>query len=334
MPATNGRLGNSMHGRPYLADMGATETTRTMKFSVTYPLVDHPCNPELLTKQSLVRFAQTAEEAGFDAMGFTDHPAPTHRWLSAGGHDALDPFSALAFVAAVTDRILLIPNIVVLPYRNPFVVAKSVATVAALSGRRFVLAAGTGYLKGEYRALGVDFDERNYLFDEAVEVLRGVWGADDFAYEGRNFLAYGQTANPKPGRVPIWIGGNSRLSRRRVARSADGWVPFRAPRALARTTKTPALETPEDLAEMLDYLWRQVDEQGRDPSEIDVCFGSGAGGSPGSDSFDADAQIEALGALGALGVTWASVNVPGDSINRACEALARYGAEVIAASRS
>lgn len=312
--------------------MSAAETGRRLKFSVTYPLVAHPCNPELLTKPSLVRFAQTAEDAGFDAIGFTDHPAPTHRWLNAGGHDALDPFAALAFVAAVTERLLLIPNIVVLPYRNPFVVAKSIATIAALSDQRFVLATGTGYLRGEYRALGVDFDERNALFDEALEVMRGVWGQDDFAYQGRNFLAHGQTANPKPGRVPIWIGGNSRLSRRRVAAEADGWVPFPAPAALARTTKTPALETPDDLAKMLDHLWRLVDEQGRERAEIDVCFGTDAGGSPGSDTFDAAAQLEALASLRALGVTWASVTVPGDSINHAVEALQRYGEEVIAAS--
>jgi len=305
-----------------------------MRFTVTYPLVHHPCNPELMTKQSLTRFAQTAEKAGFDAMGFTDHPAPTHRWLSAGGHDALDPFSALAFVAAVTDRMLLIPNIVVLPYRNPFIVAKSIATIAALSSGRFVLATGSGYLRGEYKALGVDFDERNELFDEAIEVLRGVWDTDDFAYQGRNFLAHGQTANPKPGRVPIWIGGNSRLSRRRVAAAADGWVPFPAPRALAATTKTPPLETPEDLAEMLDYLWRQVDAQGRDRSEIDVCFGSDAGGSAADDTFDAGAQIAALASLSTLGVTWASVTVPGDSINRALDALARYGEEVITQYRT
>ena len=310
--------------------MSNVEASRTMKFSVTYPLVSHPYNPELLTKESLIRFAQTAESAGFDAMGFTDHPAPTHRWLSAGGHDALDPFAALAFVAAVTERLLLIPNIVVLPYRNPFVVAKSIATIAALSNQRFVLATGTGYLKGEYKALGVDFNERNELFDEAIEVLRGVWEQDDFAYEGRNFLAHGQTANPKPGRVPIWIGGNSKLSRRRVAAVADGWVPFPAPRALAHTTKTPPLETSEDLAEMLDYLWQQVDEAGRNRSEIDVCFGTSAGGSLADDTFDADAHIAGLAKLSAVGVTWASVTVPGDSINHATEALQRCGEQVIA----
>ena len=213
-------------------------------------------------------------------------------------------------------------------------VAKSIATIAALSNQRFVLATGTGYLKGEYKALGVDFNERNELFDEAIEVLRGVWKQDDFAYEGRNFLAHGQTANPKPGRVPLWIGGNSKLSRRRVAAVADGWVPFPAPRALAHTTKTPPLETPEDLAEMLDYLWQHVDDQGRDRSEIDVCFGSSAGGSPADDTFDADAQIEGLASLNALGVTWVSVTVPGESINHATEALQRYGEQVITAVRT
>lgn len=301
-----------------------------MKFSVTYPLVTHPYNPAFLTKDALVRFARTAEEAGFSGIGFTDHPAPTHRWLEAGGHDALDPFAALAFVAAVTDRIRLIPNIVVLPYRNPFLVAKSVATIAALSDDRFTLAVGTGYLKGEYKALGVEFEQRNAIFDDALEVLRGIWTTDDFAYEGTDFLAHGQTANPKPGNVPIWIGGNSRLSRRRVAERADGWVPFPAPRVLATTAKTPPLETADDLAAMLDELWQLVDEAGRDRSGLDVSFGTPAGGSPADDGFDADAHHAGLDELARLGVTWSSVAVPGDSVDRALETLERYGREVIA----
>lgn len=301
-----------------------------MKYWVTYPLVTNPSNPELLTKDALVAFATTAERAGFSGIGFTDHPAPTDRWLQAGGHDALDPFAALAFVAAVTDHIRLIPNIVVLPYRNPFIVAKAIATIDALSGGRFTLATATGYLKGEYRAVGVDFDERNELFDEAVEVLRGVWSADDFAFEGRHFLARGQSANPKPNGVPIWVGGNSKLARRRVATIADGWCPFPAPRALAATAKTPPLETADDLAVMLDDLWRQVDRAGRDREDIDVAFGTPAGGGAGDDGFDAAAHREGLEQLAGLGVTWASVGVPGDSLARALEALERYGTEVIA----
>jgi len=193
-----------------------------MKHWVTYPLVTRPYDPAFVSKGALVRFARAAEAEGFDGIGFTDHPAPSHKWIQAGGHDSLDPFAALAFVAAVTDRLLLIPNIVVLPYRNPFIVAKAVATIDALSGGRFVLATAVGYQRSEYRALGVDFDQRNERFDEALEVLRGIWTTDDFAYEGQTFTATGQTANPKPARVPIWIGGNSQRSRQRVADVGDG----------------------------------------------------------------------------------------------------------------
>jgi probable F420-dependent oxidoreductase len=302
-----------------------------MKHWVTYPLVTHPSNPELISKEAVSRFARTAEAAGFDGIGFTDHPAPSHKWLQAGGHDALDPFAALAFVAAVTERILLIPNIVVLPYRNPFLVAKAVATIDALSGGRFVLATAAGYQRSEYRALGVEFDDRNELFDEAVEVLRGVWSTDSFAHDGRTFTATGQTVNPKPTRVPIWIGGNSALSRRRVARYGDGWNPFPAPATLAKTARTPVLETSSDLARMLDELWRLVDEAGRDPASIDVAFRASAGGSPGDETFDAAAHLAELDELAALGMTWNGVAIPGDSLQHALEALERYGEQVIRA---
>ena len=173
-----------------------------MNFWVTYPLVAHPYNPEFLTKSSLTRFSVAAEAAGFSGIGFTDHPAPSERWLAAGGHDALDPLTALAFCAAVTDRLRLIPNILVLPYRNPFLVAKAGATLDALSDGRFTLAVATGYLRAEYQALGVDFDQRNALFDEAIEVILGVWSENDFAYQGTTFAASGQTANPKPDPLP------------------------------------------------------------------------------------------------------------------------------------
>ena len=301
-----------------------------MRFSVAYPLAAGDCSAEFLTRHALVEFARAAEEAGFDGVGFTDHPAPTHRWINAGGHDALDPFAALAFTAAVTERLLLIPNIVVLPYRNPFLVAKSVATIDALSDGRFVLAVGAGYLRGEYRALGVDFDQRNELFDEAIEVMRGVWTTDDFGYEGHDFTARGQTVNPKPARrIPIWIGGNSRLSRRRVVEKADGWVPFPAPRGLAATTRTPALETLDDLRAMLDDLWRHAEAAGRDPADIDVSFTTSAGGSPADDDFNPEAHLQALGDLADLGVTWCAARIPGDSLAHATETLQRYGESVI-----
>jgi probable F420-dependent oxidoreductase len=305
-----------------------------MKFSVTYPMISHPASEELMTRQAISAFARTTEAAGFDGIGFTDHPAPTDRWLKAGGHDALDPFVALTFCSAVTERIRLIPNIVVLPYRHPLIVAKTVATMAMLSEDRFTLAVATGYLRGEYRGLGIDFEERNALFDQAVAVLRGMWTEDDFTFAGMGIDAKGLTANPKP-RVPppIWVGGNSKLSRRRVARYGDGWTPFPAPRTLSTTTKTPPLETVEDLAGMLDELWQLMDEAGRDRSEIDVAFSTPVGGRLDGD-FEADAHMAALDELAKLGVTWVGVSVPGSSLAQSLEGLERYGAEVIAPYRS
>jgi probable F420-dependent oxidoreductase len=299
-----------------------------MQHFVTYPLTTHPAHPELVSREALVRVSRTAEELGFAGIGFTDHPAPSHRWLTHGGHDALDPFVALAVVAAVTEQIRLIPNILVLPYRNPFLVAKAVATLDAIAPERFVLAVATGYQRSEYRALGVDFAERNELFDEALEVLRGIWSTDDFAFEGRHFSARGQTANPKPGHVPIWIGGNSSLTRRRVATRGDGWSPFPAPATLAKTARTPAMESLDDLAAMLDHLWRCLDEAGRDRAEIDVAVSALGCAPPGTDTFDPQRHVDTLGAMAELGVTWTSTGVPG-GIGRALEALEQYAASVI-----
>jgi probable F420-dependent oxidoreductase len=301
-----------------------------MQHHVTYPLIAHPYSPELMSKGAIVRFATRAEELGYAGIGFTDHPAPSHRWLTHGGHDAIDPFVGMGLVAAVTERLRLIPNILVLPYRNPFVVAKAAATLDMVSDGRFVLAVATGYQRGEYRALGIDFDERNRLFDEAIEVVKGIWTSDEFAYEGLHFTATGQTANPKPGNIPIWIGGNSQLARRRVAAVGDCWTPFPAPAVLAKTAKTPVLETVDDLAGMLDYLWRCVDEAGRDRKEIDICMNALGCAAPGTDEFDPQQTIDHLGELAGLGVTWTSTGVPGDSLAHALEALEQYAEGVIA----
>ena len=117
-----------------------------MYFTITHPMHRHPYHPELVSGSGIAAVAAAAEAAGFHGFGFTDHPAPSQRWLDAGGHDALDPFVAMGFAAAHTTTLRLVPNIVVLPYRNPFVVAKSGATLDLLSGGRFTLAVGVGYL--------------------------------------------------------------------------------------------------------------------------------------------------------------------------------------------
>jgi probable F420-dependent oxidoreductase len=295
----------------------------------TYPLISHPYDPEFVTGGGLTRFARAAEEAGFAGIAFTDHPAPSDKWLKAGGHDALDPFAALAFAAGATQRLRLIPNIVVLPYRNPFIVAKAAATIDALSGGRFVLSVAAGYLHSEYRALGVDFERRNELFDDALAVLRGVWSTDEFSYEGTGFAATGVTANPKPAHIPIWIGGNSPLTRRRVARHGDGWNPFPASPRLAKTTRTRTLQTLDDLAPMIEHLYRLAEDEGRDPSTLDVAFTTGKPG-PADGGYHAEDHLQCLDRMATMGVTWNSIGVPGDSVEHAIEVVRQYGEEVIA----
>src|SRR5246500_5850072 len=217
-----------------------------MRYAITHPMTSHPYNPELASGRGVAKVAAAAEAAGFHGFGFTDHPAPTQRWLDAGGHDALDPFVALGYAAARTTTLRLIPNIVVLPYRNPFVVAKSGVTLDLLSGGRFTLAVGVGYLKREFAALGVSYDERAELFEEALQVIRTIWTSDDVSFEGKHFSARGITAHPRPissPHPPIWIGGNTAASRQRVAKYGDGWCPFPAPPQLAHTAGTALLRS-------------------------------------------------------------------------------------------
>lgn len=303
-----------------------------MRFTFTHPMHTHPYNPELVTGKGIATVAAAAESAGFHGFGFTDHPAPTQRWLQAGGHDAVDPFVAMGYAAAVTTTLRLIPNIVVLPYRNPFVVAKSGATLDLLSEGRFTLGVGVGYLKREFAALGVDFEERAALFEEGLEVIRGIWTTDDFSYEGRHFTASGITAHPRPvsePHPPIWIGGNTTAARKRVVAYGDGWCPFPAPAVLAQTARTAPMDV-EALASGVDDLKRRFDEAGRDWSRIDITFTNPDGGSPGGDDFDADAYLAGLEKLTKIGVTWVQVGLPGDSLAHVLETIERFGESVIA----
>ena len=116
--------------------------------------------------------AAAVEAIGYDACFVTDHPAPDAKWLAAGGHHALDPMVASLFAAAATTCLRLHTHILVLAYRNPLLTAKSVLSLDVLSQGRLILGVAAGYLKPEFAALGVDFDERNELTDEAIDVLR------------------------------------------------------------------------------------------------------------------------------------------------------------------
>jgi len=119
----------------------------TFTLSVTFPF-DHIDQPEEYgTMHAVHECARAAEEAGFWSGTVTDHPVPSYRWLDGGGHYAQDPFVMLAMVAAATTRLRVQTNIVVLPYRNPFITARAVSSLDHFSGGRFVFGIGAGYLK-------------------------------------------------------------------------------------------------------------------------------------------------------------------------------------------
>ena len=140
-----------------------------MQFIYSMPFWSCPPNPAFLSQDAIIALSVAAEEAGFAAVSFTEHPIPDESWRITGGHDGLDPFIGLAIAAAVTKKLRLLTYLCVLPYRNPFLLAKTVATLDVLSGGRLILGAGVGYQEAEYAALGVDYAERNALFDEALE---------------------------------------------------------------------------------------------------------------------------------------------------------------------
>lgn len=297
-----------------------------MRFMFQYPET-HGADTDLLQAGGIGELAIACEQSGFLGFALTEHPAPNAKWLAAGGHQTLDPFVALGGAATVTSKIQLLTYLAVLPYRNPLLVAKAATTVDRLSNGRFILGVGTGYLKAEYAALGVDFEERLALFDEALEVLPLHWSGEPFDYSGRHFSAKGIQAMPKPLRnpIPIWIGGNSKASRRRVAEKAQGWMPMIAPEhvgdAIFKSVRTPppgsAEDTKAQIAEIreagrargqeIDFTMVYLDTTIRDPRR------------------EADRHREAIARLEAKGFTWLVINPPTAGRSQMLDFLAAFG---------
>jgi probable F420-dependent oxidoreductase len=268
-----------------------------MRFTIGLP-TDHVAQAsEFVTGEAVMECARAAEDAGFDACFVTDHPAPDIKWLAGGGHHALDPFVALSFAAAATTQLRVQTHILVLPYRNPLLTAKSVLSLDVLSGGRVILGVASGYLKPEFAALGVNFDERNELTDEAIDVMRTIWTEGEIAVEGRNFRTRGTTMTPPtPQRPhpPIWVGGNSTAAIRRAAERGQGWVPFPNPPGV-RAVRTPPLDSLDELARRIEVLRDHAAAIGRS-EPLDICFSPFA--------TDAPAVVGEVHELERLGVTW------------------------------
>ena len=254
---------------------------------------------------SVRAMTRALEDGGFDACHLTDHPAPTAKWRSAGGHDALDPFAALSFVAAMTTRLKLHTHIVVLPYRNPFVTAKAAATLDVLSEGRLILGVGGGYLRGEFAALGVDFDTRGAQMDVGIETMKAVWAGETVVRETPSFQAVGNMARPLPVQQPhppIWVGGNSDRAMRRAIELGDGWSPFITTPLVSKTTRTDDISDLAQLKAKIDKLREGLAARGR-TGAFDITTPL-AGGNEILRTASVQELVDEAGALAEMGVTW------------------------------
>jgi probable F420-dependent oxidoreductase len=301
-----------------------------MKINTQLPIdvIDPP--GEFTTLDAVREISQAAERAGFDAGLVTDHPAPTGRWLDTGGHHAQGPFVMLAMIGAYTTTLRLQTGILVLPYRNPFALARDIATLDHFSGGRVTLSVGAGYLKGEYRAMGVPFEQRNELMDEYIRALRVSLTGEEFVFEGTGYNAFGNRIIPGPAqaRLPILCGGNAKRAIRRAVDLCDGWNPFFTSNTGVDigATRTAAMTSVEDLAAGIAYMRDYCAEVGREtPPEI-VLSGLNF---PGQ-KISAQELIDRAGAFGEMGVTAAGIAVSGRTRAEWCDDAERIGAEIIA----
>jgi probable F420-dependent oxidoreductase len=181
---------------------------------------------------AVVELVRAAEAAGFDSVWAGEHvvlPDPQVPPSPMAPQDpALDPLIALTWAAAASSQLRLATGIVILPQRNPVVLAKQVASLDVLSGGRVTLGIGVGYLEPEFRAIGADFEHRGAVTDEYLDAMEHLWYDAHPAYHGRFVDFAGVDAHPRPVQrpLPIVVGGHTRAAYRRAVRRGRGWYGF------------------------------------------------------------------------------------------------------------
>jgi probable F420-dependent oxidoreductase len=179
--------------------------------------------------------ARRAEDAGYESLMLTEH---THIPVAAGMVDGTggplddkyrrthDPFVALAFAAAATERLVIGTSVCLVIEHDPIVLAKQVSSLQNLSGGRFVFGVGAGWNKHEMRNHGTDPATRHGNLRERVEAMKAIWSSDEASYHGKHVYFDPIWQWPKPSPVPpVFIGGNGPKAEDRVLRYGDGWMP-------------------------------------------------------------------------------------------------------------
>lgn len=233
-----------------------------------------------------VALARSAEAAGFDSLWTFDHVvvpvsyhstypyAPTGKAPGLAGAAMPDSLVWLAYVAAQTSTIALGTGVLILPQRNPVVLAKQVATLDVLSGGRVRLGVGVGWLEEEFDAVGVPFAGRGARADDSIGAMRALWSADGASFQSETTSFTNVQAHPRPagGTVHITIGGHSEAAAKRAGRLGDGWLAAIDAASIAKLTLPGALER---FLELIDLMRRTAVEHGRDPDAIELSLLTG-----------------------------------------------------------
>ena len=284
-----------------------------MKFGLMFVNSGPFSNPDLLA-----HLATTAERCGFESLWTVEHvvipkgyqtPYPYSKdGKIPGGEDVAipDPLLPLGFVAALTKKIRLATGVMILPQRHPLYVAKELATLDLLSGGRTILGIGSGWLKEEFDALGLDFHARGARTDEAIKSMRALWRENPSSFHGKHFDFGPVMSFPKPVQkagVPVHIGGHSPAAAKRAGRLGDGFF--------------PALSEPAQLTELFGLMREAAAKAGRDAKMIELsCIGR--------------AKADAIKPLEDVGIARVILAPPGFDQEALSRGLEKIGNEVIA----
>ena len=220
-----------------------------------------------------VEMTKAAEEVGFESIWTVEHiivpkdyesPYPysrSGRMAPVDDFDLPDPFVWLAYLAAVTSTIRLGTGVVILPLRNPLILAKTAATLDRFSNGRLIVGIGAGWLEEEFDALGIPFADRGRRADDYLQALEVLWRDDLASYDGEFTSFEDVYLRPLPVQrpIPLVIGGHSKAAARRAGRFANGLYPARG--------------TVEQLAELQDVARRAAEEADRDPDALEFTVG-------------------------------------------------------------
>ena len=231
-------------------------------------------------RSPLIEIAQAGEDLGYHSVVVGDHimaPKVMHSsypysvgnevpWDEGGEH--LEQLTELTFLAAVTNHIRLVSSVMIVPYRNPLLAAKILATLDLLSDGRLIVGVGVGWLEEEFEALNTPpFADRGAVTDEYLEAFKELWTSDNPTYDGEYVQLSNLEFTPKPMQKPhppLWVGGQSRPAIRRAVEHGNAWHPVGA------TPATP-LE-PKKLDSDIAYLHRHAERIDRDPAEVGIAM--------------------------------------------------------------